>query len=176
GLCRTSASSIAHNIRQYMSYKIDRRWCRFGMVTITNPSCPSLPVPKFQLRPQFGTLERLNRDKSAAKHIGGTNVLAITSTFMIEVPRHIGQDTRGEVGSRLAAKVPSSRNSPCWQMSAIVHDQPVAFQHRRISRVLIELAQRWIFETVRLNRSGHWPRPSSRSERDKQVRSRVHTY
>jgi hypothetical protein len=32
-------------------------------------------------------------------------------------------------------------------MSAIVHDQPVAFQHRRISRVLIEVAQRWIFET-----------------------------
>jgi hypothetical protein len=29
----------------------------------------------------------------------------------------------------------------------IVHDQPVAFQHRRISRVFIEVAQRWIFET-----------------------------
>jgi hypothetical protein len=44
---------------------------------------------------------------------------------------------RGEVGSRLAAKVCSSRNSPCWQLSAVVHHQPVAFQHRRISRVLI---------------------------------------
>jgi hypothetical protein len=46
-----------------------------------------------------------------------------------------------------AAKIRSSRNSPCWQLSAVVHDQPVAFQHRRISRVLIEIAQRWIVET-----------------------------
>src|SRR6266496_3018289 len=63
--------------------------------------------------------------------------ISITSTFIIEVPRRIGQDNRGEVGSRLAAKVCSSRNSPCWQLSAVVHNQSVAFQHRRISRVLI---------------------------------------
>src|SRR6266487_3599728 len=73
--------------------------------------------------------------------------ISITSTFIIEVPRRIGEDNRGEVGSRLAAKVRSSRNSPCWQLSAIVHDQPVAFQQRRISRVLIEIAQRWIVAT-----------------------------
>ena len=51
-----------------------------------------------------------------------TSPTPTTSAFTIEAPRHIGQDNRGEVGSRLAAKVPSSRNSPCWQMSAIVHD------------------------------------------------------
>src|SRR6266496_2791438 len=68
--------------------------------------------------------------------------ISITSTFIIEVPRRIGEDNRGEVGSRLAAKVRSSRNSPCWQLSAIVHDQPVAIQQRRISSELIENAQR----------------------------------
>src|SRR6266487_4958794 len=80
--------------------------------------------------------------------------ISITSTFIIEVPRYIGADNRAEVGSRLAAKVCSSRNSPCWQLSAVVHDQPVAFQHRRISRVLIEIAQRWIVETGAVEQVG----------------------
>src|SRR5205814_10561723 len=40
----------------------------------------------------------------------------------------------------------SSRTVPL--MSAIVHDQPVAFRHRRISRVLIDVARRWILETA----------------------------
>src|SRR6266699_3278412 len=31
--------------------------------------------------------------------------ISITSTFIIEVPRHVGEDNRGEVGSRLPAKV-----------------------------------------------------------------------
>src|SRR5438874_7680986 len=70
--------------------------------------------------------------------------ISITSTFIIEAPRRIGEDNRGGVGSRLAAEVRSSRNGPCWQLSVVVDDQPVAFQHRRISRVLIEIAQRWV--------------------------------
>ena len=39
-------------------------------------------------------------------------------------------------------------------MSAIVHDQPVAFQHRRVSRVLIEIAQRWIVKTGAVEQVG----------------------
>ena len=50
--------------------------------------------------------------------------ISITSTFIIEVSRRIGEDNRGKVGSRLAAKVRSSRNSPCWQLSAVVHGEP----------------------------------------------------
>ena len=53
-----------------------------------------------------------------------------------------------------AAKVRPSRNSPCWQLSAVVHHQPVAFQHRRISRVLIEIAQRWIVEAGAVEQVG----------------------
>src|SRR5438552_8765564 len=42
----------------------------------------------------------------------------------------------------------------CWQLSVVVHDQPVAFQHRRISRVLIQIAQRWIVETGAVEQVG----------------------
>src|SRR5207245_8466396 len=80
--------------------------------------------------------------------------ISITSTFIIEISRGIDKDECGEVGSRLAAKVRSSRNSPCWQLSAVVHDQPVAFQHRRISRVLVEIAQSWIVETGAVEQVG----------------------
>src|SRR6266480_4824001 len=80
--------------------------------------------------------------------------ISSTSTFIIEVARRIGEDNRGEVGSRLAATVRSSRNSPCWQLSAVVHDQLIAFQHRRISRVLIEIAQCWIVETGAVEQVG----------------------
>src|SRR6266513_3913477 len=80
--------------------------------------------------------------------------ISITSTFIIEVSRYIDEDNHGEVGSRLAAKVRSSRNSTCWQLSAVVHHQPVAFQHRRISRVLIEIAQCWIIETGAVEQVG----------------------
>src|SRR6266480_8131122 len=62
---------------------------------------------------------------------------SITSTFIIEVPRRIGEDNRGEVGSRLAAKVRSSRNSPCWQLSAVVRDEALLLQYRFIGRILI---------------------------------------
>src|SRR6266513_6487711 len=69
-----------------------------------------------------------------------------TSTFIIEVPRHIGEDNRGEVGSRLAAKVRSSRNSPCWQLSAVVHDEALLLQYRFIGRILIYISERWVVE------------------------------
>src|SRR5437762_3110900 len=80
--------------------------------------------------------------------------ISITSTFIIEVPSRSVRITAAEVGSRLAVKVRSSRKSPRWPLSAVVHDQPVAFQHRRISRVLIEISQRWIIKTSAVEQVG----------------------